>query len=654
MKRTIIVILASVLLTSLLAQWSSDPQSPNLIAGFTGEQVMPKVAIAPNGNTYLCRFDNSSGSYKVWLQLLSPAGEALWTAPEGLMVSDHSQMSWLTEYDLDVDNDGNAVIVFQDIRSAGTNNVVAYKISSAGTFAWGADGVALSLDTSTDYGNMSPVLFNSSDNSSYAAWQRLGPANTTIAFNRLSAAGQKLWGDNGITLVPTEGSYTWPQITQADGDNILLKYFHDTGPFWSPNRHVYVAKYTPDGQQLWNTVITNAGGLPAWHQLIPFESDGAGGAILAWYEDREVDMDQDVYAQRVTVAGSVTMPANGALISVDPVNQQYYPKLAVDTVNERVYAFYRITDANQNQAGLARQMLDFSGNRLWGDTGFVFMDLGVAEASTVGAYYTAQGAVCLYEFGGDNLGAACWDSSGNSGWPEGPTVIASTGDTKYHFDHAVHPEGWAVLAWEQGFNNMDIYAMRINANGSLGMEYPAPRGLTATLLPPDGVRLDWLPPSLYMDPDGYYIYMNGELAQVVAGDVLTHDITNLTGGNYEFYLKARYGDNYSEPTETVTVIIVSIDEDAVPVPSLGLRFYPNPFRGSAILEIATTKAEENCRISVYDLRGRKLAEHNFSLGSGDHELPVTPEAFNLKESGIYFFQLQLGNETGAIRMVLIK
>ncbi len=392
MKHLCLLVLACLVWTTVCAQWSVDPQSPNLIAGYPGDQSMPKVAITTSGNTYICRFDNSSGGYKVYLNLLSREGNALWTDPNGLLVSEHAQMSWLTEYDLTVDNDGNAVIVFQDIRNAGANNVVAYKISPQGTFLWGPDGIALSSDTDTEISNMSPVVFNSADNSTYAAWQRMG-TTTSTTIQRLNSAGQKLWGENGLTVSSINSRITWPQIIQSDGDNILLKYYSDTGPVYAPTRHLYVAKYTPEGQQLWNTVMTDAGGMTAWQQLIPFESDGSGGAVLAWYEDRDSNMDNDIYAQRVTSAGSITMPEDGALVSVDPANQQYYPEVAVDTSNQEIFVFFRVTDANQSSWGLARQKLNFNGNRLWGETAVNFV-ISEARKSTPSALITRPLGLC--------------------------------------------------------------------------------------------------------------------------------------------------------------------------------------------------------------------------------------------------------------------
>lgn len=654
MKHIFMIFAACLVATALFAEWSADPYNPTLIAGFTGEQVMPKVSIAPNGNTYICRFDTQSGAYQVFLNLLDTHGNHIWTDPLGLLISSHDQMTWLTEYDLDVDPDGNAVIVFQDIRNAGVNNVVAYKISPAGQFLWGADGIALSNDTNMDYGNMSPVCFCSADGSSYFAWQRMGPANTSVVINRLSAAGQKLWGENGIELSSTAGSYTWPQIIQGVGNDILLKLYYDTGPYWSPTRHIHLVKGTPEGTFPWTAAVSEAGGIAAWQQLIPFASDGAGGAVLAWYEDRDSNMDNDVYCQRIAADGSASMGMNGSLVSVSPANQQYYPKIAVDTAGQQVYVFYRETDANQNNAGLARQLMSFSGNRLWGETGPAYIDIGPSECNTIASYLVPAGAVFLYAYGTNNLFATCLNAADEVIWTQGSLMVANSVDPKMHYDCDTHPDNWSVLVWEQGNSAYDIYAMRINGNGSLGAQYLPPRNLSAEQMPPASVVLSWQPPSPYVVPDQYYIFMNDELVQAVEGGILTHTVTNLSGGTHEFYVKARYGDHFSDPSNIVTVSIVAADDPTLPTAEMAPRLTPNPFSGTAKLSFGVGDATGSVRVSLYNAKGRKLGERECSVKAGINEIPLDPLTLGLFDSGVFFLRLQISGEIILLRGLFIR
>jgi len=648
-------------LVAIFAQWSDQPQFPNLIAGFPAEQVLPKVGITDAGHVYISRFDNATGGYKVFLQLLSPQGIPEWAAPEGTLVSDHPSMSWLTDYDLTVSQTDNVLITFQDIRNAGVNNVFAYKLNLEGNQLWGPDGVTLTYDTYTDYANMSPIIFSSVDNSTYVAWQRMGPT-TTIGVNRLSSEGQKLWGENGIVIEPPAGSCTWPQIIQSDGTNILLKYYIDSGPFWAPNRHIYVAKFTAEGQLLWTTLISNAGGVTAWQQEIAFKPDGAGGAILAWYDDRNNDMINDVYVQRVDVNGTVSMATNGELISTDSSNQQFYPKLAVDTTNQQIYAFYKITNPGQTMDGLGRQLMNYDGTRLWTDAGETMIALSSYVASPVEAYINSYGAACIYEVGSIpssdtsmHLKASCFLASGASAWQNEVIELASNNTNKYHFSLAQNIDGWVVLAWEEGFSDMDIYAMRLNCNGTLGTQYPAPVNLTAEFIPPNSVLLNWEFPYISYQPTGFYVYMDGELGQSVPPDQFSYLFSQLPPGIHSFYVIASYPDNqFSLPSATVEVMVVSNDDAVVPTPVPWLQVYPNPVKNNATLRFNVIKPAAEGRVEIYNLRGQKVAELSFIPSLGDHTLSLNPDTFKPGGSGIYLIRLRLDEEVRSRKVMILR
>jgi len=650
MKKVLFIVIICLSFSLVLADWSDNPSEPNLIAGFASEQVLPKVAITRNGNTYISRFDNNDGGYNLYLNLLNYDGNSLWANPDGLLISNHPQATSLTEYAMTTDDEGNAIIVFQDIRNSEVHNIVAYKISQEGEFLWGADGIMISNDTSTEVSNLSPTVFCASDNSIYMTWQNIA-TTTSIVINRLNSSGQKLWGEDGIILSYTEGNCTWPQIIQSDNNNILLKYYQDSGPFWAPNRHIFVRKLTPEGTLLWESTITNAGGITAWEQLIPFVSDGIGGAVLSWYEDREQDMDNDIYCQHITSEGNITMVENGVLAIIDPYNQQYYPTLSIDEANRHIYIFSSISDANQDNYGLAGQLLDYTGNRLWGNTGQIIINIGPTTVTTIDAYYTNSGAVCVYEID-ESIYASAWLSDGTMSWNQ-DTIICSSNDLKYHYDLATHPDQWSVLTWEQGYNNMDIYAMRFNSDGSLGTKYPAPVNLNATLNFPDIIYLSWSAPSLYLIPDSYYIYINNEFSQQVSGDTLSYEYSGFPDGYYSFYVIARYGEHYSEPSETVNIQIVSNDDNLVPTNKSSFSLYPNPFRDELILQWGIPKNETYAKIIIYNLKGQKIKEWELNPAAGNYNLRLSEE-LNVFSSGIYFIRLETSSEVRVIKSLCIK
>lgn len=661
MKTLLVAIALSALAMGLFGQWSQDPASPTPIAMFNAEQVIPKVAITSDGKTYICRFDNSGGGYQVYLQGFTPSGIPLWDQPAGILVSANPSMSWLTDYDMDTDQNGNAVIVWQDIRNAGVNNVYIYKVDPQGQLLWFPDGIALSYDTNTEISNMSPRVFNATDNSAYVTWQRM-QSTTAIKLHRISAVGQKLWGEEGLTFGPASGSYTWPQIIQADGDNILLKYYYDSGPFWAPTRHLYVAKFNPDGQLQWNTALSTAGGISAWQQILSFESDGQGGGIIAWYDDRDSNNINDIYIQRVDAAGNVTMGQNGTLISLSGSTNQFYPKLSVDPLSQRIFAFWKETDAGQNSYGVYRQLLDYSGNRLWSDNGEVIQAISSYPASPVAAYQTAWGAVCVYELSTQassdmhlTLKAVCLRANGISVWDPQIVDLASNPNSKFHYDFGKNRDDWSVIAWEQGSSNMDICAMRLNRDGSLGMQYLPPTGLTAVLTPPHTVTLNWQHPSQFWYPQSYQIFINDELAQAVEGDVNTYSRELVNPGNYVFTVRAVYDDgNYSPFSDPASVLIVSSDDPLAPIAVPVLSVWPNPVRYQAQIKVAGIKTAESGVLKLYNLRGQLINSQAVILKAGDNELMLDASVLSGLPSGIYQIRLESSQAKSTARIVKLN
>ena len=89
--------------SAVYAQWPDNPDSNMMICDRTGDQTIPKIAATSDGGCYVCWFDLSSGNYDVYMQRLNSEGQIQW-APGGMLMSNQVQDTWLTDYDMTVDN----------------------------------------------------------------------------------------------------------------------------------------------------------------------------------------------------------------------------------------------------------------------------------------------------------------------------------------------------------------------------------------------------------------------------------------------------------------------------------------------------------------------------------------------------------------------
>ncbi|MFC2106802.1 FlgD immunoglobulin-like domain containing protein [Bacteroidota bacterium] len=471
MKKLYLLFAILILLhITTFSQWSSNPAINNIINNMSGEQAIPKIATCSNGDSYIGFFSNESGNYNVRLQRLNPLGNEMWAA-NGILISNHTQMSWLTDWDMTADPSGYAILTFQDVRNGGNNNVVAYRIAPDGTFAWGADGLALSNSTAFD---VSPKVVATSAGNAVFAWQ----ADDVIILQKVDASGNLLWGANGITLTSTD-TYSWPQLLPVGTDEVILKYFHDSGPPNAPTRHVYAQKYDANGAAVWTSpaTVSNAGGISAWTQIFSFINDGSDGFYMAWHDDRDNNMDASAFVQHVDNTGTPTYIANGVEVATQSGRERFYPDLALPPGSADVYVVWSETNSDQNQWGISGQKINSSGNLLWPSSGMAFIGLSSVQVSPIGTRSSPTDFVVIYEehstVMNSTVKAMRMDANGAFIWSPSMKTMCSIASEKVHSVANNFNNNQWIASWEDNRNgNKDIYAQNIQLDGSLGPYAP--------------------------------------------------------------------------------------------------------------------------------------------------------------------------------------
>jgi hypothetical protein len=467
--------LAAILLLSLRAdaQWSPDSLLNLGIAVTIGEQTTPKMVATSDGGCYISWFDNRNGNYCMYLQRLNSLGEAQFAA-NGLLVSDHPQNTSLVDYGMAVDHNDNAVIVFTDIRNGGTNglDVFAYKIGPDGSFLWGADGICLSAAVNSDYEPAPKVTATSEDNF-VVGW---GKSSTTytICFQKISALGEKMWGEDGITLIGESGHRLQaPDLAPAGSDSVIAIWKNSTGSAWAPVTHLYTQKFDPNGNAAWDTsgvLIYDLGLITAWTYPLIY-SDGHGGAFYTWQDSPSNAY--TVRVQHVDAAGNLVFPLNGIVVSTNSADRLHmYPTLSYLPATDELFVFWAEENWNQNQYGIYGQKFSPTGVRLWTDNGGEFIGLGSIELFMIRSM-PAAGSIYVGYFESQTqvnraVKAFRIDPDGIMFWSPRVLSSASLGD-KGSLQMVVNTENRAFTTWWDDRNgDFDIYAQDVNSDGSLG------------------------------------------------------------------------------------------------------------------------------------------------------------------------------------------
>jgi len=450
-----------------LAQWSSDSLLNLQICDLAGDQTIPKIAATSDGGCFISWFDSRDSGYCLYLQRLNELGEVQFTE-DGLLISAHTQQSWLVDYDMAVDGNDNAVVVFSDVRNPGSDlDVSAYMISSDGSFLWGPDGICLS-DTTVPGFEPAPKVAVTGNGNCVFTWGR-SDLEDVLIFQKISPAGDKLWGDWGISITDAAADLSSPDVVAAGEDSVIVLWKSSTGSFPMQVTHLYTQKFSDLGTGIWEDTyiqIYNSGAITPW-SFPEVISDGAGGAIYSWYDAPGTSIFNS-WVQHIDAEGTMLFPMNGAQASTNSTDRLHMnPSAACD--GDQVFVFWVETNGNQSQFGLYGQKFSAAGDRLWTDSGLELLPLGSSQISYVRTLSDASGLYIGYLIGSVEtaVGSFRTDCDGSVTW--GPTTLsaASLGGKGDLGACGGYGES-AYFTWQDARNESGIYAQNINQDGSMG------------------------------------------------------------------------------------------------------------------------------------------------------------------------------------------
>ena len=354
-------------------------------------------------------------------------------------------------------------------------HIVCFAIEGAPL--WLTNGVticALSGDQTapkiTD-GKIDNVVDYTYTGSSIIAWQDKRNGGADIYAQRIDQAGAARWGNNGVAICTVSGDQMYPKMTTDGIGGAIIT--------WSDQRdgqYIYSmfvqqvnssgeVKWTADGVRLCNQTAADS----LLFSIAPVEQ-GNGGAVIAWMDNRNGGY--DIYAQLIDKNGVPQWAANGVRVS-SATGDKSNPKILSDG-----YGYFTIVwqdYRNGIDADLYAQKLNSSGNIVW--TG---SPNGLAIATGTGNQYVAEltkaedpshAAIITWmdeRSGTPHIYAQKVDLNGAIKWTaNGVAVCTATGNQGD--PKIVEDENHgAIIVWGDTRNgNSDIYAQHIaDADGS--------------------------------------------------------------------------------------------------------------------------------------------------------------------------------------------
>ncbi len=339
------------------SQWNIDPFEHLRVTELGGDQAIPKVVGASNGDFYVAWFSNPDAqNYNVRLQRFDAGGNAQWEE-NGIVISDHPSRSWIADFILTIDDEDNAIVIFQDVRT-GSSNMFVYKTSPSGEFLWGEDGIALS---NNEFNEIPAPMALLTPDSLTVGWLRSDDSGTpsALVLQKLSVDGTPLWADDGVEVI--DRAATLPIMVSSDGDQTIVAYGVEVES--TQVTSLYVQKVDGDGNAVWSEPTLLSEEMPIY--ILPsIVSDERGGAFVGWHT-----INLESYVQHIDGDGNASWTKAGARVADSGANKQFNPIINYDAETQELFAFWTETDPGQTVGGVYGQKLSADGTWLWADGG---------------------------------------------------------------------------------------------------------------------------------------------------------------------------------------------------------------------------------------------------------------------------------------------
>lgn len=515
------------------------------------------------------------------------------------------------------DGSGGIVLIWEDYRN-GDADVYAQRLNAAGVPQWGTDGV-LVVDEAN--GQESPALVSDGSGGAIIAWQDNRTGQYDIYAQGVNANGTLKWDIHGVPLCQAIGNQVLQVIT-TDGAGGAIAAWRDLR---NGDSDIYAQRITSAGTipAPWTTDGMPVCVLTGLQTDLRIEADPRGGAFIVW-RDRRSGTSSDIYAQSITASGAPRWTTNGVIVC-DATLDQLGPAIALDGRFGLVVAWYDFRNGTHYDVWAQRVKPD--GTRRWATPGIQLTAALGQQTMPIVVPDGQAGAIVGWSDSrvpDPDVYAQRVDSAGVAKWLPADGVAVCASDSSQFLKTAVSDGfGGAIFGWDDdraGFN--EIFAQAVGADG-------------ATHWTAGGVKIGTgagFRTLTTANPDGYHgaLFAWQDFRPGVNCDVYAYRITSVGTG--------------VEPTAA---------------PRVPARIYParpNPFNPNTVLEFSL-EAASSVSFSVYDVQGRRvrvLTEGTLGAGRHAYRWDGTDQQGRPCGSGIYFVRLSLPQGSRSTSITLVR
>ncbi len=454
MKKLLLGILFPI---TAFSQWTNNSKINTPVCAAADNQYDERIISDGMGGAITIWTDDRTGAPDIYVQRLDSAGNAKWTA-DGIAICADANDQFAPV--LVEDGSGGAIIVWKDLRN-GNSDIYAQHVNSAGAVQWTINGIA--VDTKSGE-QIDPKIISDGANGAIIVWQDSLSGSWDIYAQRISGSGVNMWSAGGMAVCTTADDQKNPRI-EIDGSGGAIIVWQDKRN--TNDYDIYAQRLNSSGVPQWAANGEAVCSFTETQNNPKLKSDGAGGAIIAWTDKRNIS-DYDVYAQRLNSSGVSQWTANGKVISTEVNNQS-----AIDISTENISgAIITWKDYRTNiYADVYAQYINLAGAVQWTVNG-IAVSTKPFDQINPNIVTDSAGAIIVWQ----DSSSGQWDVygqkillNGTSQWGTNGKIICNADSSQISPKHISDGKGGAIVCWQdKRSGQFDIYTQNINSDGSLG------------------------------------------------------------------------------------------------------------------------------------------------------------------------------------------
>jgi hypothetical protein len=627
------------------AQWQVDGVPLCTAASYQGS---PAIVSDGAGGAIVTWTDLRNGSTSdVYAQRVDALGVPQWTA-NGVAVSAATNDQ---QYPLIIsDGAGGAIMVWQDLRNSATpTDIYAQRVDASGVPQWTANGVALCTAVNQQVGIRA---ISDGAGGAIVTWTDYRNGGHDIYARRVNASGTPQWTANGVAVCTAVDNQDSPTIV-SDGAGGAFVTWYDNRRTGYPNSDIYAQRVDASGVPQWtaNGVALCIADNERFPEAIT--ADGAaGGAIVTWHDSRS-GATSDIYAQLVDVSGVPQWTANGVALCT-ATNYQQGPMIVSDGAGGAIVTW---TDNRGAAADIYTQRVSASGTPQWTADGVATCTAGDNQYNPTIVSDDAGGAIVTWEdyrAYPPDIYTQRMDASGVPKWTgDGVALCTATGG-QYYPEIVSDGAGGAIVTWEDHRNgNADIYAQNVvdplNAVAIASFDASETDGvvtLRSAFRSDLGVEAVNVYRAVGADADPLIVIKRVNAVRRDRFEYVDRDVA--PGQSYRYRIGVVDGDGeFFSPIVTVSVKAITAELS---------QNQPNPFNPTTTIRFVLP-VREDVTLTIHDASGhlvRTLLNEVQSYGTHEVTWDGRDENGATMGSGVYFYRLRAGKLTESKKMVLLK